>query len=118
MTAHLGARVFFESNVFQVRLHMNKLGRFVWLPAAGLGIAVLLMTTGLATAQNPVPGNPIPEPQASMSVPMGYTVHEAVDVGGRMTNLNGSSAMYGTMVNMGSGPGGVGDRFDVGAFRA
>ena len=72
--------------------------------AAGLGAAAVLMA-GLAFGQNPAPGNPIPEPStATMSVPAGYTVHEAVDLGGRMSNVMGSPAMYGTMVNLSSGP--------------
>jgi len=107
---------------------MNNIGRFVWLPiqqsstvvlkliAGGLGVAVLLMTSGLASAQTPAPSSPAPEPHASMSVPAGYTVHEAVDVGGRMTNVAGSPAMYGTLVNMGSGPRVLGETFELRAL--
>jgi len=107
---------------------MNNTGRFVRLPlercntamlkfaAVALGFAVLFMTTGMALAQSPAPGNPIPEPHASMSVPEGYTVHEAVDLGGHMTNVMGSSAMYGTLVNMGSGPRVLGETFELRAM--
>jgi len=86
------------------------------LCAGGLGVAVLFMTTGLALAQNPGPGNPIPEPSASMSVPAGYTVHEAVDLGGHMTNVMGSPAMYNTMVNVKSGPRVLGETFELRAL--
>jgi len=61
---------------------MNKICELFRLPgtriAAGVGVAAVLMA-GLAFGQNPAPGNPIPEPGASMTVPAGYTVHEAVD---------------------------------------
>src|ERR1700720_779565 len=104
---------------------MNKTGRLVWMAnqmsstamlklfVGGLGAAILLLTTGLAFAQNPVPGSPIPEPSATMSVPAGYTGHEAVDLGGHMTNVVGSPAMYDTMVNMSSGPRVLGETFEL-----
>jgi len=107
---------------------MNKTGRFVWLAnqmsstsmlklfAGGLGVAILLLTTGLAIGQNPAPGNPIPEPAVSMSIPTGYSAHESVDLGGHMTNVNGSQAMYSTLVNMGSGPRVLGESFELHAL--
>ncbi len=95
---------------------MNKLGRFVWLPAVGLGVAILLMTTVLGFAQNPTPGNPIPEPGTSMSVPTGYKLHQAMELGGRMTTNSGSAAMYNTMVNMKSGPRILGETFELRAL--
>ena len=127
MATRIGAG-FDERKDLQVRLHMNTIGRFVRLPiptcnaaivklaAAALGFAVLVMTTGMALAQNPAPGNPIPEPHSSMSVPEGYTVHEAVDVGGHMTNVMGSPAMYDTLVNMSSGPRILGETFELRAM--
>jgi hypothetical protein len=72
--------------------------------------------TGTALAQAPAPGNPIPEPHVSMSVPEGYTVHEAVDLGGHMTNVMGSPAMYNTLVNQGSGPRILGETFELRAM--
>ena len=81
----------------------------------GFFIAAVLMT-GLAYGQNPAPGNPLPEPVATMSVPAGYTVHEAVDLGGRVSNVMGSPAMYGTLVNLGTGPRVQGETFELRAL--
>ena len=77
---------------------MNKICWFSWLntPAArqrmagGVGAAVLLMTAGIAIAQEPTPG-------AQPVAPAGYTLHNTVDLGGRLTNIYGSGAMYDTM---------------------
>jgi hypothetical protein len=74
------------------------------------------MTTTLAMAQSPANANPLPGPETPMSVPAGYAVHEAVDVGGRMTNVMGSPAMYDTLVNMGSGPRVLGETFELNAL--
>ena len=65
--------------------------------AGSLGVAILLVMTGAAAAQTATPG-------AQMSVPSGYSSHETVDVGGHITGLTGSGAMYDTLVNMQSGP--------------
>jgi hypothetical protein len=51
-----------------------------------------------------------------MSTPAGYSIHESVDLGGRITNTVGSSAMYDTMVNMQSGPRVQGDTFELRAL--
>src|SRR5215472_9888637 len=34
----------------------------------------------------------------------GYVVHQSVELGGRISNVTGSEAMYGTIVNLNSGP--------------
>jgi len=66
--------------------------------AGGIGAALLLMTAGMAAAQAPAPEtNPV-------TAPKGYTVHETVDLGGRISSVNGSGAMYDTLVNEQSGP--------------
>ncbi len=83
--------------------------------AGGVGVAALLMTTGIA-AQNPSPGTPIPAPDARMSVPNGYAVHQSVDVGGRIAGLTGSGAMYDTLVNLQSGPRVQGETFELRAL--
>jgi hypothetical protein len=95
---------------------MNNIGRFFRLSeqqaslamiqrvAGGAGVAVLLMTAGIAAAQNPTPANPIPAPDAQMTVPNGYVIHESVDLGGRIANATGSQAMYSNLVNLQSGP--------------
>ena len=85
---------------------MTKICWFSWLPkpaqgrriADGMGTALLLMTAAVAGAQAPTPDvQPI-------TAPKGYTVHETVDLGGRIANVNGSGAMYDTLVNEQSGP--------------
>jgi hypothetical protein len=84
--------------------------------AGGFGAAILLTMTGIAAGQTPTPTAAIQGPEAQMSVPAGYTVHESVDVGGHMVGMTGSGAMYDTMVNMESGPRVLGDRFEMHAL--
>ena len=81
---------------------------------AGGGIA-LLLTAGIAVAQN-TPDSAIPTAQTHVTVPDGYTLHQAVDLGGRMANVNGSPAMYDTLVNMQSGPRVQGESFALRAL--
>jgi hypothetical protein len=112
---------------FQVRLHMNKIGRFSRLSnqqpslatvfqrvAGGIGVAMLLMMTGIAVAQNPTA--PIPTPESKMSIPAGYSAHQSVDLGGRISSLKGSQAMYDTLVNLQSGPRVLGETFELHAL--
>jgi hypothetical protein len=73
-----------------------------------LGAALLLMTT-TALAQAPAPGT---QPVA----PSGYTLHEAVDLGGHIVGVVGSGAMYDTMVNEQSGPRVLGESFQLRAL--
>ncbi|MFZ0632551.1 MAG: hypothetical protein WA399_05715 [Acidobacteriaceae bacterium] len=80
--------------------------------AGSIGVAALLMTTGLAIAQ--APGAPAPDTQPV--APTGYSLHEAIDLGGHITNVNGSGAMYDTMVNEDSGPRVLGERFELRAL--
>ena len=68
----------------------------------GAAVAVFVMMAGIAVAQNPTP--PAPATESQVSAPAGYTIHQSVDLGGRITNLNGSGAMYDTLVNLQSGP--------------
>jgi hypothetical protein len=111
-------------DVFQVRLPMTKI---CWLPrlsnrlsspgvggrfAGSIGVAILLLTTGIAAAQTPAP-----EPQP-VTAPNGYTVHQAIDLGGRIANINGSGAMYDTLVNEQSGPRVFGETFVMRALPA
>jgi len=77
-------------------------------PSAGIrlvagGAIALLLTAGIAVAQN-TPGSAIPTAETHVTVPNGYTLHQAIDLGGRMANINGSPAMYDTLVNFQSGP--------------
>jgi hypothetical protein len=84
--------------------------------AGCIGVAILLMMTGIAAAQNPTPTNPLPAPEAQMSAPTGYSAHSSVDVGGRMAGIDGSGAMYDTLVNMQSGPRVLGETFEMRAL--
>ena len=47
--------------------------------AGGIGVAILLMTAGIAVAQAPAPD------AQPASVPSGYTVHQTVDLGGHIS---------------------------------
>ena len=78
------------------------------------GAAFLALCMGGAAAQNPAPA-PQMAPGTEMSVPDGYTAHHSVDLGGRITDITGSPAMYSTLVNMHEGAF-VGATFDMHAI--
>ena len=80
----------------------------------GMLVAMFLAAACIAVAQNPA--EPSPTPDSTMSVPQGYSVHESVDLGGRMAGLSGSGAMYDTMVNLRSGPRVLGETFELHAL--
>ena len=84
--------------------------------AGSIGIVILLMTAGIAVAQNPTPATPSPTPEAQIAAPNGYTIHQSVDLGGRITGVAGSGAMYDTLVNMQSGPRVLGETFEMRAL--
>ena len=81
--------------------------------ACGVGIAIFLMTAGIASAQTPTPAAPLPVPETRISAPQGYVIHQSVDLGGRMASPTGSNAMYDTLVNMQSGPRVLGETFEM-----
>ncbi len=97
---------------------MKKICWFSWLlnpatrrrVAGGIGIALLAAVTSVAVAQTPTPEVQPP------TAPKGYTVHETVNVGGRISTVNGSGAMYDTLVNEQSGPRVFGETFDMRAL--
>jgi hypothetical protein len=84
--------------------------------AGGIGVAISLTMTGIAVAQNPTPAAPIPTPDTKMSIPEGYSSHQSVDLGGRMSSVSGSEAMYSTLVNLQSGPRVLGESFEMHAL--
>ena len=84
--------------------------------AGGIGIVLLLMTGGIAAAQNPTPAAPLPAPESQMAVPDGFSIHQSLDVGGRIAGIAGSKAMYDTMVNLQSGPRVLGETFELRAL--
>ena len=84
--------------------------------AGGIGVAILLMMTGSAAAQNPTPAAPLPTPEAQIAAPQGYAIHQSVDMGGHIAGLTGSQAMYDTLVNLQSGPRVLGETFEMHAL--
>lgn len=84
--------------------------------AGNLGAAILLVTVAAAYAQTP---GPIVQNSTEISTPVapkGYTVHESIDLGGRIANITGSGAMYDTLVNLQSGPRVLGETFELRAL--
>lgn len=77
--------------------------------AGGIGVAAMMMTAAIAVAQEPTPG-------AQPVAPNGYSLHETVDLGGHITNVYGSGAMYDTLVNLHSGPRVLGETFELRAL--
>ena len=63
--------------------------------AAGIGIAMFAMTTGVAIAQVTPPAIP--------TAPTGYTIHGSTEEGGHVASITGSGEMYDTLVNQQSG---------------
>ncbi len=80
----------------------------------GMLVAMFLAAACIAVAQNPAEPNPAAD--STMSVPQGYSVHESVDLGGRVAGISGSGAMYDTMVNLQSGPRVLGETFRLHAL--
>lgn len=72
--------------------------------AGVIGIVLLGTLTGAAVAQAPAGSGVIATTVAQPVVPDGYSIHQTIDLGGHMTGIDGSGAMYNTMVNMHSGP--------------
>ena len=83
---------------------------------AGVGVVFLIMTAGISVAQNPTPAAPLPTPEAQIAAPEGYSIHQSVDLGGHISGLTGSGAMYDTLVNMQSGPRVLGETFEMHAL--
>ncbi len=77
--------------------------------SGGVGIAIILLMTGIAAAQNPAPSAP-------MAIPGGYSSHSTLDLGGHVDNIKGSGAMYDTLVNQQSGPRILGATFELRAL--
>jgi hypothetical protein len=81
--------------------------RFIQAIACYAAIAVASLAPNSALAQSS---------QANLSTPKapaGYALKEQVDLGGHMTDVTGSGAMYSTMVNLQSGPRVLGEAFQL-----
>jgi hypothetical protein len=75
--------------------------------------AALFGTAAIAGAQE---ASSAPAAETQMSIPTGYTAHHSIDLGGRMSNIAGSGAMYDYMVNLQSGPRVQGESFELHAL--
>jgi hypothetical protein len=84
--------------------------------AAAMTVAALLLGTATAAVAQDAASAAAPAVGTQMTIPDGYTAHHSVDMGGRMTNVVGSGAMYDTLVNMQSGPRVLGESFEMHAL--
>ncbi len=96
------------SRLFHQRFFSAGLRRVAAAAQAGLLLAVA------AAAQDAT--SPAPPPQAQMSVPGGYSVHQSVDVGGRLNDTVGSGAMYDSLMNLHTGPRVLAESFEMHAL--
>jgi hypothetical protein len=74
------------------------------------------MMASVAVAQNPTPAAALPKAETTVSAPEGYVIHQSADLGGHATTLNGSKAMYSTLVNQQSGMRVLGETFEMHAL--
>jgi hypothetical protein len=84
--------------------------------AGAIGVVLLATAAGIAQAPNPTPAVPLPATETQVAAPDGYAIHQTVDLGGRISGITGSDAMYSTMVNLQSGPRVLGETFDMHAL--
>jgi hypothetical protein len=75
----------------------------------GMAAAILGLTAGTAVAQLPIF-------VSNQTAPEGYTLHESIDLGGHVANVDGSGAMYDTLVNEQSGPRILGETYELRAL--
>jgi len=85
-------------------------------PAVGAAVAALLLCMSAAVAQQSTSGSETLTPGTQVTIPDGYTAHHSVDLGGRMSDITGSAAMYDTLVNLHSGPRVQGESFQMHAL--
>ncbi len=117
----------FESGnkMYQERLAMKNAGWFsrhvIQQPAIAMKrhlgaatAAAFLWAAGIAYGQNAAPATQAPETQ--MSVPAGYSVHQAVDLGGRLNDVVGSGSMYDSLLNVHTGPRVLAESFEMHAL--
>jgi hypothetical protein len=76
--------------------------------AASIGVAILVLMTGLAFGQAAAPDAPVEQ--------HGYEIHQTADLGGHIVSRSGSAAMYATLVNLHSGPRVLGETFTMRAL--
>jgi len=73
----------------------------------GMAAALLGLTAGTAVAQLTV---------SHATAPDGYTLHQSINLSGRVANIYGSNAMYDTLVDQQSGPRLTGETFELRAL--
>ena len=83
--------------------------------AGATGAAILAAATCIAAAQSPAQVAPAAAP-AQTVVPDGYAIHQTADLGGHISSVSGSDAMYSTLVNIQSGPRVLGETFEMHAL--
>jgi len=83
--------------------------------AGSIGVAILLLMTGIAGAQGAAPAaDSASVPQAPQPmVQNGFVIHETADLGGHYAKIDGSGPMYDTLVNIHSGPRVLGETFTL-----
>ena len=86
--------------------HFVKAARCI---VGGMASAILGLTAGTAVAQVPIF-------VSHQTAPEGYTLHESIDLGGHVANVDGSGAMYDTLVNEQSGPRILGETYELRAL--
>ncbi|MGP0017080.1 MAG: hypothetical protein ACLPHP_00815 [Candidatus Sulfotelmatobacter sp.] len=74
-----------------------------------MAAAILGLTAGTVVAQVPIF-------VSHQTAPEGYTLHESIDLGGHVANIDGSGAMYDTLVNEQSGPRILGETYELRAL--
>ncbi len=77
--------------------------------AGSMAVSILGVASGTAVAQ-------IPIFVSHQAAPEGYTLHESIDLGGHVANVDGSGAMYDTLVNQQSGPRILGETYELRAL--
>src|ERR1700677_4423636 len=78
-------RTWWSFRLFNHRPATSRLQRI----AGSIEIAIsLLLMTGVAVAQNPTTTTPLPTPDTPMSVPIGYAIHQTLDLGGRIAKTS------------------------------
>jgi hypothetical protein len=80
--------------------------------AASLALLVFTLGPTALLGQN-VPGTPTASGERTRD---GYTIRETADLGGHIAKINGSGAMYDTLVNIHSGPRVLGQTLDLHAL--
>src|SRR5271165_1756661 len=83
----------------------------------GLALAPFLWSASAlaqdSQAQNSQAQNPQAKDQPKETVRDGYTIHQSVDLGVRVTDTSGSLPMYDTLVNLQTGPRILGQTIDM-----